>query len=282
MADVSTGVSAAGNTIQQLVSAQVQEVLNANLVAAGAVQDLSSLVGPGQDTVKIPKMGKFTVNTKSAGTAVNAQTNAFGTDDLALSQYKVIQFLVEDIAQLESKVAITQAYVKQAAIDIATEMDAKIITDMAAGASSSAPDHRIAWDNALALLKQDFLNARRLLNIQNVPMNERSCIISPSEEASVLSIDSFVKVNESGGDSALRNGQIGRLFGFDVMVSSQAADAASLFFHKTAHSFARQLMPKVEYFRDVPNLSDRWSISHIYGSKHMDSGKRCVLVGSAT
>lgn len=282
MADALSGLTeVAGHTIEAVVSAEIQMVLNANVVIPGAIMDYSAMVRPGMDTLKIPRMGKFTVGTKAENTAVDAQLNAFSSDSLALDQHKVVQFLIEDIADLQSKVAVAQEYVAQAAKDLAVQMDQKLIDDMEAGVSTSAPDHKIAYVGSTVLAKVDILAARELLNVQNVPQEGRSLLVSPGSEADILNISEFVRVDESGGSLALRNGQIGRLFGFDVLMSSQAEDLKTLAFHKSCHAFARQLAPRVKMFDDVPNLAVRYSLDHIYGSKHLDGGKRLVLLGTA-
>lgn len=281
MADALTGLTETSATVEAIVSTEVQEVLTANMVVPGSVMDFSSQVGPGMDRLKIPRFGNFTVGSKSENTAVDAQVNAFSTDDLLLDQHKVVQFLIEDISDLQSKIAVTQAYVQQAAKDMAAQMDQKLIDDMEAGVSAAAPDHKIAYDDTVSLKKQDFLNARKLLNIQKVPLADRFCLISPTSEASVLAIAEFVRVDESGGSAALRNGEIGKLFGFSVLMSPQAEDLKSLFYHKSAHAFARQLAPRVQQDLDLANLAMRWSIDHIFGSKTLDSGKRIILVGTA-
>lgn len=281
MADVLTGLTETSATAEQIVSAEVQEVLTANVVMPPLISDYSSMVGPGMDRVKIPRFSNFTVNTKSENTAVDAQSIAFSTDSLLLDQHKVIQVLVEDIADLQAKVQVTQAYVQQMAKDLAAQMDQKILDDMEAGVSTASPDHKIAYADATSLKKDDILNARKLLNIQNCPLADRAIVCSPAEEASLLAISEFVRVDESGGSAALRNGQIGKLFGFDVFVSSQAEDLKTMAFHKSAHAFARQLAPRVQQFNDIANLAQRWSVDHIFGSKTLDSGKRQVLLGTA-
>lgn len=280
MADALSGLTEVSGTIETVVSAEIQMVLNANLVVVPSIMDYSSMVGPGMNTLKIPKFGKFTVNTKSENTAVDAQVNAFSTDDLALDKHKVIQFLLEDIASLQAKVAVTQAYVAQAAIDLATEMDQTVLDAIEAGVSTSSPDHKRAYVGS-TIAKADILTARQLLNEQNVPLADRSLVISPAQEASILAISEFVRVDESGGSSSLRQGSIGLLFGFNVLVTSLAEDAKSMAYHKSCHAFARQLAPRVQQQPDLANLATRWSLDHLYGSKSLDSGKRQVLLGTA-
>ena len=281
MADVLTGLTETSATAEAIVSAEVQEVLTAAMVVPPLVSDYSAMVGPGMDRVKIARFSNFTVNTKAENTAVDAQALAFGTDSLLLDQHKVVQVLVEDIADLQAKVAVTQVYVQQMAKDLAADMDLKLINDIESGTSSSAPDHRIAYVGS-TLAKADILAGRQLLNTQNVPMADRALLVSPVSESALMAISEFTRVDEAGGSLALRNGQIGKLFGFDVIMSSQVEDSKTLALHKSCHAFARQLAPRVQQFNDIPNLAQRWSIDHIFGSKTLDSGKRQVLLGSAS
>ena len=281
MADAITGLTEVSATVEEIVSAQVQEVLTASAVVPGTIMDFSSSVGKGMDKLKIPRFGNFTVDTKAENVAVDAQVNAFSTDDLDLDQHKVIQFLIEDIADLQSKVAIQTEYVNQAGKDLAAELDQFLIDGIESGTSTAAPDHTIAYDNATDLQKTDILEARRLLNAQNVPQSDRTLLVNPDSEKSLMGISEFTRVDESGGSAALRNGMIGKLFGFDVIMSSQAEALKTLAYHRTAHAVARQMAIKTERDRDLPNLSDRWSLSHLYGDASLDSGKRQVLLGTA-
>lgn len=280
MSDALSGLTEVAGTIETIVSAEVQQVLSANTVVFPTLMDLSGMVGPGMDTVKIPRFGSFTVGTKAENTAADAQTNAFSTDDLALSRHKYIQFLVEDIADLQSKLNVTQVYVSQAAKDLAVEMDQACLDGLESGVSTSAPDHKIAYVGS-TLAAADILAARKLLNIQNVPLEDRYLVISPAEEAALLAISAFTSAADFGSTEPVRNGQIGRLFGFNVLMSSLAEDAKSMAYHMSTMAVARQLMPRVQQFNDIANLGQRWSIDHIYGFKQLDSGKRSVLLGTA-
>jgi hypothetical protein len=281
MADALTGLTEVDATIEEVVSAMVQQVLTAEAIMPPIVMDMSSAVGPGMDTLKIPRFSNFTVATKAENTAVDAQVNAMSTDSLLMDKHKVIQFLVEDIASLQAKVSFTQEYLNQAAKDLAAEMDLTILNALEAGVSTSSPDHMQAYAGS-DIAKADILTARKLLNIAKVPQSDRSAVVSPASEAAILAIAEFVRVDESGGSEALRNGKIGKLFGFDVFVSPQAEDAKSMFFHKSACVFARQLAPRMQSQLQLEHLATRWSMDHIYGTKVLDSGKRQVLMGTAS
>lgn len=279
MADSITGDTEVTATVDQIISARVQQVLTASMVAWPNFMDFSPEAGSGIDQVKIPRFGNFTVNSKAENTRVDAQTNAFSADNLDLDQHDVVQFLLEDIAQLQSRVAVQQEYVDQAASDLAAKMDERLLAALDSDISTSAPDHDVKYNDTSNndMEKVDITTASQLLDTQNVPSDNRFAIIPPLKKADVLNIGDFVKVNESGSQQALRNGQMGQIFGFDMLVSTQLNTAgSSLFCHRSAAAVARQLLPKVESDRDLAHLSDRWSISHIYGYKVLDGGKRYV------
>jgi hypothetical protein len=278
--DALTGLTEVDVSIEEIVSAEVQEVLTAEAVMPGTIMDFSSQARPGMDTVKIPKFGNFTVATKAENTAVDAQVNSFTSDDLVMNKHKVIQFLIEDIAELQSKVMVSDTYIRQAGRDLAADMDDVIITALEALPSAAAPDHILDFGNTPTdtISKTDFLNARAALNTAKVPMNDRYCLIDPTREKDILAISEFVRVDESGGSEALRNGRIGRLFGFDVMMSPLADANATLFYHKSTAVFARQLAPRVQQETNLAHLATRWSIDHIFGVKGLDSGKRIVRI----
>lgn len=281
MSDVLTGLTEVTATVEDVVSEQIQLVLVAEAVVPPTVSDFSSQVRPGMDTLKIPRHGSFTVNTKTENVAVDSQTLTISTDNLDLNKHKVIQFLVEDIAELQAKVSFTQNWLETAGRNLAANMDQDLIDAIESGTSASTPDHRLAYAGS-TLAKADVLTAREKLNDQNVPLSERFAIISPGSESALLAIAEFVRVDESGGSAALRNGEIGKLFGFTFFVSSQAETLKSLFYHRSAQAFARQLSPRVQQDMDLPNLAKRWSVDMLWGEKHLDSGKRAVMMGTAS
>jgi hypothetical protein len=53
-------------------------------------------------------------------------------------------------------------------------------------------------------------------------------VISPTQEADLLALGTINKANEFGSQEALRNAYIGRLFGFDIMVSDAIAATSNV------------------------------------------------------
>lgn len=72
-----------------------------------------------------------------------------------------------------------------------------------------------------------FLAARTSMNKAEVPLDGRFTVVGSDVAGLLLGDDRFLKANENGSDQALRNAQIGRMFGMDVYESVVvAADEA--------------------------------------------------------
>ncbi len=267
-------------TVEELVLAEVQEVLSVALTIPGTIMDLSSQAGPGIDKVKCPRFGNFAVVDKVAGISLTPQANQFATDDMLLDQDKHVPFLLEDIANVQSKVAMTQELLTQAGKDIAEEIDVNLIALMTGSASAAAPDHRVVFETPSVAAKNDILNCRELLNTAKVPKSDRTLLVDSTQESNLMKIQEFTRVDESGGSEALRNGLIGKLFGFDVIEHPSMTANTMLGYHRTTAAFARQQQMTTEQSRDAHDVGTKWRVGHLYGRKNLDLGKRIVEINA--
>jgi hypothetical protein len=78
------------------------------------------------------------------------------------------------------------------------------------------------------------VDARRALNLLNVPMEGRVFLMGANVEAAVLKDDKINQVNTSGTDDALREATINRLSGFTLVTSNAIDPDAAYAFHRTA------------------------------------------------
>ena len=277
MADL--GETEVAATVQQTVSSLVQEFLIQEAVLMERVTNYASKKG--EDRIKIPKSDTaLTADDKVENTSVTAQVVTYATDDLLLDQYKAIQIRIEDKAMMVSMVELMSDILPRMVKTLALDIDTKIVAQLEL-ASAAAPDHRLAYDNATSLGKVDLLNARQLIHEQNLSFNECYIGVSPASEANLLAIDDFVHVDKYGSAEGLVNGELGKLYGAKVIMSNEFDDAKTIVWHPSACAFSRQMDPKFERDRDLPNLADLVSLSHIYGVKVLDSGKRQVMLGTA-
>lgn len=85
------------------------------------------------------------------------------------------------------------------------------------------------------------VDARKFLNVHNVPTNDRLVVVGPGMEARFLKDDHLNHYDNSGSDSALRDATIGRIAGFNqVVVSNALPEDVGFAFHRTAFVLSTQ------------------------------------------
>lgn len=82
------------------------------------------------------------------------------------------------------------------------------------------------------------VDARKILNKNNVPMTGRAVVVGADVDALFLKDKQLNRVDQSGSDGALRDASLGRLAGFDVYVSNSIPAGDAYAFHKSAFSLA--------------------------------------------
>lgn len=94
-----------------------------------------------------------------------------------------------------------------------------------------------------------FRQARRILTRNKHPFSDRYAILSPEAVADITSEDLFVTANQSGSTDALREGIVGRAFGFttwETQVIGYGADtkgeADGVAFHRDAVALATRTL----------------------------------------
>lgn len=86
---------------------------------------------------------------------------------------------------------------------------------------------------------ETLVDARTYLNKQNVPFNDRTCVVGADLEALFLKSKHISEVDKSGSDSALRDAVIGRIAGFgNIYVSNALPSNVGFCFHRTAYALA--------------------------------------------
>lgn len=147
---------------------------------------------------------------------VKIEDNSLKTD-----QGKYFAFYVNDTDEHFAAGPYRDPAVRQAAIELRNGVDLYVGDKMVkeAGTKIGNVDVQRGSENDLWDV---VLDMRAALNKNGAPTDGRFLILGPDSESAALRTPGFVKVNEAGTDNALRNGIIGRLAGFDVLVSSNA------------------------------------------------------------
>jgi N4-gp56 family major capsid protein len=272
------GTTEVSSIRQSLVSAVVLETLKQKSVLLPTVMDFSQYAQPGAFEVKVPRRNQFTAATKTENVALTAQELSFSADTISLNNHRAIYASLERIAGIQAAVNVEAEILKEMAAELALQVDKDIITELKL-ASAAAPDHRIANTGNI---EDDVVEARRLLNLQVVPMMDRYAMFSPDREAALLKVDNFIRVDSYGANApALVTGEIGKLFGFTVLIHTGLAADESIYWHKSAVGFAQQATPEYQTSFDLAKVSQEYLLHHLMGQKVLDSGKRQVLFNTA-
>jgi N4-gp56 family major capsid protein len=266
------------SAVQQTVVANVvQQVLKQKSILLPTIMDYSAWVPQGSVACKVPRRTQFTAADKSENSALTAQELTFSADTISMDKHKAVYASLERYAMVTANVDVKAQILIEMAEELALQIDKDIIVELKL-ASTSAPDHLLDYANTPTdtLAIADITNARALLNTQNVPMEDRYLLISPTQEKALLNISDFVRADAIGSAGGLINGQIGRVFGFNVLMHSTLSAADAIFYHKSAVGHAKVLQPEFLQNVSVSKVADEFALHLLYGNKVLDSGKRQV------
>ena len=86
-----------------------------------------------------------------------------------------------------------------------------------------------------------FIDARKALNVANVPMNDRIAVVGAELEARILKSEHLSHADKSGDNTALRDAEIGRYAGLPRIYTSNALpEDVGFVFHRTAYVMSLQ------------------------------------------
>lgn len=192
--------------------------LKANLILARLInRDYDSEVAQSGDVINVPIPPILAAANKVAGTPISPAAVSAATTPVPLNQHVYSAFEVDNIQRIQSRPDVLSNYGRSAAIAVAERIESDLLAQYvnageAVGTSGSALD------------KENLLAARTALSVAKVPASEgRWALVAPQDAEELLGDLSNTDATANAGDrSALRDGRIGRLYGFDVYESQLA------------------------------------------------------------
>lgn len=224
------------------------------------------------DSVRItsisrPSVAEYVKNS----TTVTPETLTDAQRVLTIDQSYYFAFEVDDIdlRQVKSGGALMAEAAQEAAYALADTAD-QYVEGLFAGADTDNELGAIQCttsDKAVAML----ISLMTKLDEKNVPRAGRFCIVPPWVHAKLVGADEFISVSASGSDEALRNGMVGRCFGFDILMSNNCSlvtgdDYRVCAGYPGAITYAEQIN-NVEAYRPENSFSDALKGLHLYGAK---------------
>jgi hypothetical protein len=185
------------------------------LILARYVKRINFNGGVG-DYIRMAKINRLGVNAKLPKTPVTYQSTVGGRWEMRVDTYKEASIMIEDIVGIQSQTNLRQEYTNEIGVAMARDIDNAILGYRAAFAG--VPNSHITTAGALDDAK--ILAAIEILDVRRVPKQGRVLIISPGQQADLISSASkFTQDVFVGSQTPLLTGTIGTVYGIPVVVS---------------------------------------------------------------
>lgn len=229
------------------------------------------------DTVKISTVPEFSdAEDLPESSSADADAVTVTQQSLVINKQIVKDFIVTDVARLQSLPFVDKLQ-EMSQYAIFKKIQADIIADVAP--STSAPDHAIAYDAGTTLGLADILEAKELLDEQNVPLPDRHTVLGSAQTNDVFNINNFTSSDFVSGSNLITTGAVGSpLLGFQPHMTT-AVSSTAYFFHRSFYTMAAQKGLTVKLFDlEVTGLRGiRVNTTTLIGIKQLDN-KRVVTI----
>ena len=282
--------------IPEIWSDEVVAAYKQNLVLANLVRKMS-FKGKKGDTLHIPKPTRGSAAAKAANTQVTIQANTETEVQVSIDQHFEYSRFIEDIVETQALSSLRSFYTDDAGYALAKKVDDTLIAlgksfgdgdasdwthsasyyiDSSTGLTAYALDTVVTGD---VFTDAGFRKLIQLMDDADVPMDGRKFAIPPSLRNAIMGIDRYNSSDFVDG-RGVNNGQIGKLYGIDIYVSSNmptietAADnsvgdavKAALLFHTDTMVFAEQLGVRSQTQYKQEYLSTLYTADTLFGVK---------------
>ena len=217
-----------------------------------------------------------TVRSYTVGTDITAPETLEGSGStlLELNQLKYVNFMVDDVDELQSAPDIMESCMHEAAAAIAADAD-KYVYGLYAGAGASITNLGVTAENITGIISE----AAQTLYEHDVPQNEE-LFLEVSPEIYQLMWQAKILRETPNGD-AFGSGFVGMYDNFKVYMSNclfkDAADVTYCFARtRKSIAFVGQ-MKKMEAYRPEGLFADAVKGLHVYGAKVVRPNELVVL-----
>jgi hypothetical protein len=290
--------TAAATFIPEIWSDEVVAAYKKNLVLANLVRKMS-FKGKKGDTLHIPKPTRGTATAKAANTAVTIQADTETEVQVLVNKHFEYSRFIEDITEVQALASLRSFYTEDAGYALAKQVDDELIAlgktfgngtttyvhsnsyyiDASTGLTAYAADTVVDTD---IFTDAGFRKLIQLMDDADVPMDGRKFAIPPSLRNAIMGEARYNSSDFVDG-RGVQNGQIGKLYGIDIFVSSNmpvietASDntavgnsldiKAAMLFHTDTMVLAEQLgvRSQTQYKQDY--LSTLYTADTLFGTK---------------
>jgi N4-gp56 family major capsid protein len=235
-------VTTAATFIPEIWSDEIVAAYKKNLVLANVVKRMN-FKGKKGDTVHVPAPTRGSASAKAASTAVTLIAATETEVSISINKHYEYSRLIEDIVEVQALTSLRSFYTEDAGYALAKQVDTDLIqlgrafngatvgtNDYATATSTTkafiGSDGTTAYNsstsNAAALTDAAIRRTIQRLDDTDAPMDGRFFIIPPSSRNTLMGLARYTEQAFVGNGNAIRNGEIGQLYGIPVFTTSNA------------------------------------------------------------
>jgi len=303
----SVTTTTAATFIPEIWSDEIVASYKKNLVLANLVTKMN-FRGKKGDTVHVPAPTRGSASAKVATNAVTLIAATESEIQILIDKHYEYSRLIEDIVEAQALNSLRQFYTSDAGYALARQVDTDLIqlgrafngatvgtndyatsntTTKAYIGSDGTTAYNSTSSNAAALTDAAIRRTIQRLDDNDTPMDGRFFIIPPSSRNTLMGLARYTEQAFVGDGSAIRNGEIGNLYGIPVFVTSNAdfgagssgADRICLMGHKEAMVLVEQMGVRSQTQYKQEYLGTLFTSDMLYGVKAV---RTAATTGAAT
>ena len=279
-------VTTAATFIPDIWSDEIVAAYKKNLVLANAVMKMS-FKGKKGDVVHVPAPTRGSASAKAASTAVTLIAATETEVTISINKHYEYSRLIEDIVEAQALNSLRNFYTADAGYALAKQVDTDLVqlgrsfnggagTNVYATGSFIGGDGTTAYvaasNNESALTDVAIRRTIQRLDDNDTPMDNRFFLIPPSSRNTLMGLARYTEQAFVGNGNAIRNGEIGQLYGIPVYTSSNcdttsgsAAARVCLMGHRDAMVLVEQVAVRSQVQYKQEYLATLYTADTLYG-----------------
>ena len=279
-------VTTAATFIPEIWSDEIVAAYKKNLVLANAVMKMS-FKGKKGDVVHVPAPTRGSASAKAASTAVTLIAATETEVTISINKHYEYSRLIEDIVEAQALNSLRNFYTSDAGYALAKQVDTDLVqlgrsfnggagTNVYATGSFIGGDGTTAYvaasNNETALTDVAIRRTIQRLDDNDTPMDNRFFLIPPSSRNTLMGLSRYTEQAFVGNGNAIRNGEIGQLYGIPVYTSSNcdttsgsASARVCLMGHRDAMVLVEQVAVRSQVQYKQEYLATLYTADTLYG-----------------
>ena len=279
-------VTTAATFIPDIWSDEIVAAYKKNLVLANAVMKMC-FKGKKGDVVHVPAPTRGSASAKAASTAVTLIAATETEVTISINKHYEYSRLIEDIVEAQALNSLRNFYTSDAGYALAKQVDTDLVqlgrsfnggagTNVYATGSFIGGDGTTAYvaasNNESALTDVAIRRTIQRLDDNDTPMDNRFFLIPPSSRNTLMGLSRYTEQAFVGNGNAIRNGEIGQLYGIPVYTSSNcdttsgsAAARVCLMGHRDAMVLVEQVAVRSQVQYKQEYLATLYTADTLYG-----------------